>query len=98
MPERVWVAWSPRFAPHVEGRYSERVLDEDGLPEPQRVECTCTKCGAKWQTDCSSGQVRGHIAKFGVVHAHSDPIGTAPKVVRPNSLRSSILDRDADSE
>ena len=35
-----------------------------------------------------SGQPRSHVAKFGVVHLHRDPL-KAERVVRPNSQRAS---------
>lgn len=82
-----WVEWTPGFARHVVGRYTVRTFDEDGIPEPQRVEAVCNVCGARWQGQCLSGQVRTHIARFGAVHAHRDPFA-APRVVRPGSLRT----------
>lgn len=82
-----WVEWRPGFALHVIGRYTVRTFDEDGNPEPQRIEAACGVCGATWQGQCLSGQVRTHIARFGAVHAHRDPLA-APRVVRPGSLRT----------
>jgi hypothetical protein len=82
-----WVEWNPGFARHVRGRYTVRVFDpETGLPEPQRIEVRCLLCGDTWQGTCLSGQVRTHIARFGAVHAHRDPL-EASRVVRPGSLR-----------
>ena len=83
-----WIEWSPGFAKHVLGRYTVRTFDpETGLPEPQRIEARCSVCGATWQGECLSGQVRTHIARFGSVHAHRDPLA-APRVTRPGSLRT----------
>lgn len=66
--------WSPPFALHVVGEYDRRTFDEDGLPEPQKVVMDCKRCGAHWETMCSTGQVRAHISRFGMVHLHSDPL------------------------
>lgn len=85
-----WAEWSPAHAPHVKGRYTERTFDEDGLPEEQSVEARCETCKAEWKGKCLTGNVRGHIAKFGVVHAHRDPL-EAPRIVRPGSRRGTIL-------
>lgn len=74
MTSETWIEWSPRFAGHVRGRYTRRTFDEDGLAEEQKVEATCGVCGTWYQRTCSSGQVRQHIAKFGVIHAHRDPL------------------------
>lgn len=85
----VWIEWTPSWGgSHVKGRYSERTFD-GGLPEPQRVECHCEKCGARWVAACTSGSVRSHIAKFAAVHAHKDPL-KAPIVQRPGSLRRKV--------
>jgi len=72
----VWIEWRPDHAPHVLGRYTERVVDDQGLPEPQQVtaECEWPGCGARWKTTCSSGSVRTHIARFGALHLHRDPL------------------------
>lgn len=77
---KTWVSWNPEWAPHVQGRYHrERVVDiATGMPEAQRVECMCTVCGAKWQTDCTSGATRSHISRFAGVHLHRDALGSPP--------------------
>jgi peptide methionine sulfoxide reductase MsrB len=41
--------------------------------EAQRIEIHCGRCGAHWVAMCSTGNVRSHIARFGVVHLHRDP-------------------------
>ena len=65
-----WTAWRPPAAEHVVGRWSQRVFDEYGMPEPQRVEMQCEQCGVTWQTICSSGLVRAHVQRFALVHLH----------------------------
>lgn len=81
-----WNPWRPRWAgEHIEGRYTEREFDE-GMPEPQEIECKCTKCGATWKGQCLTGNVRGHIARFASQHTHEDPL-KAPRIERPGSLR-----------
>ena len=91
MAELRWTAWSPPNAPHVKGRYTERTYDEDQLPEEQTVEAWCEHpdCDSKgvWTRRCSSGQVRSHIATYGLVHAHRDHL-RAPLVEHPDSLRA----------
>jgi hypothetical protein len=69
-----WISWRPDWAPHIDGRYTERETNEKGLGEAQKVEMTCNTCGASWQTWCASGAVRGHISKFAFVHTHADPL------------------------
>lgn len=68
--------YRPSWAPHVDGSYTRRVVDEDGLPEEQRVHARCEKCGAEFRTTCQSGQVRLHVAKFARVHLHADPLAS----------------------
>ena len=69
MSERTWESWAPAWArradgsPLIEGRYEAR---EEG--EPQRVEVRCLECGEEFQTTCTSGNPRPHVAKFAVVH------------------------------
>jgi hypothetical protein len=67
--------WSPPFAPHVSGTWTPRTWDSYGHPEPQAVKCRCSICGEEWQTVCSSGLVREHVSRFGVVHLHREVIG-----------------------
>lgn len=81
-----WTNWTPHWVgPHVEGRYTDRTFDQ-GMPEPQEIECICHKCVARWKGQCLTGNVRGHIARFASQHTHEDPL-KAPRVVRPGSLR-----------
>lgn len=87
----LWVEWSPRFAPHVKGKYTERTFDLDHRPEPQRFEAHCTHCGQKWGGPCMTGAVKSHIARFAAMHLHRDPMH-APRVVRPDSLRRTVLE------
>lgn len=94
------IQWSPAWAPHVLGSYTERVRDPGtGLCEPQHITMLCgfrhadgKVCGAAWQTTCATGNVRGHINRFAQVHAHKE-FAEPPMVVRPGSKRASVLDR-----
>lgn len=65
-----WSTWVPDHAPHVMGRWTQRVIGDDGMPEPQRVEIKCAKCAAEYKTTCSSGRVQEHIQRFSIVHLH----------------------------
>ncbi len=65
-------SYSPPWASHVTGTFTERVHDEDGNPEPQIIEMACSKCEATWKTECLSGAVRRHIQNFAAAHAHRD--------------------------
>ena len=60
--------WSPTFAPHVVGTFGERKLDDDGNPEPQRIEMVCNVCKATHRYDCTSGAVRSRISSFAASH------------------------------
>lgn len=68
-------SYRPSWATHIDGSYTERTVDDDGMPEPQQVFCKCEVCGHQWQTKCSSGLVRQHISTFARVHLHRDPLG-----------------------
>lgn len=74
MSSDTWVDFSPPWAPHVKGSYTDRTFDEDGLPEEQKVRATCTVCGTVFQRTCASGQVRTHITTFARLHVHRDPL------------------------
>ena len=72
--------WIPPWAPHVVGEYDmPREFREDGLPEAQWVEMTCThaECASRpkphYRVPCTSGNVRQHVARFALVHMHKDP-------------------------
>lgn len=75
-PEEVWIDYSPPWAPHVKGRYTERTVDpETRQPTEQRYVVKCEKCGAQWgPTTCLSGMVRQHIVNFAIAHPHRDPL------------------------
>lgn len=61
--------WAPKWAPAcVSAWYDPQCRDEDGLPEPQRVECRCSKCGAEYNPVCTSGRARDLIQMFAKVH------------------------------
>lgn len=76
---KVWISWRPEWASHIDGRYTEREVSEDGLPEEQRVEAKCNTCGAEWKIGCTSGSVRQHIQKFAFIHTHTDPLHVVKK-------------------
>ncbi len=78
-----WIEWSPPWALHVKGKYTEREVRPDGLPEEQRVVMHCTVCGDAWQTGCTSGSVRQHIQRFAFVHIHRDALAVPAKDGRP---------------
>lgn len=65
-----WSSWTPDHAPHVTGRWTQRIIGDDGMPEPQRVECKCSKCGAEYKASCASGRAQEHIQRFAIVHLH----------------------------
>lgn len=97
MSSEKWIQWSPPWAPHVKGRYTEKCRGDQGFCEPQRVTMLCafkhedgSVCGATWQTVCASGNVRGHINNFAKAHDHKD-FAAVPRVARPNSKRSTHL-------
>lgn len=71
-----WTTWTPPYAPHVEGRYTELEIDPDtNQPLEQRVSAMCRQCGAEWgPVTCTSGMVRQHIATFARVHLHRDAL------------------------
>jgi hypothetical protein len=73
-----WLEYSPAWAPHVKGRFQERDVDEDGLPDEAPVEARCETCGATFKRRCSSGLMRQHIAKFALVHLHRGPLDPLP--------------------
>lgn len=76
-----WDGWIPPYAPHVRGRWTRRIINDDGFPEPQNVEMICTECNATWKTICTSGLVHGHIQRFALVHLHKDVFGVVPRVL-----------------
>ena len=83
MSESEWRTYRPQHAPHVVGRYERRTFDQEAqMFRDQRIEMTCERCGATWQTTCATGQVRTHIMRFGTVHLHRDPLA-APVVRNP---------------
>ncbi len=75
MSDEAWDQWSPLSAPHVIGRYTRRVWDAElRQHEPQKIEMTCQICKAEHRAECPSGRVRDHIARFGSLHLHRDPL------------------------
>lgn len=64
--------WSPPHAPHVTGRWTQRVFDDDGIPEEQTVVAKCATCGAEFKRACASGHVRAHVMRFALVHHHRE--------------------------
>ena len=73
MADEARLSYRPAWAPHVVGTYPPRVLDEDGVPQAQRIHMLCEKCGATFQFDCTSGSVRARISQFALTHDHRDP-------------------------
>ena len=72
--------WRPPFAMHVVGSYEPRVFNKDvGMYEPQVIRMHCENCGTKWNTVCSTGQVRAQIARFAARHLHRDPFAPPDK-------------------
>lgn len=73
MTAEIWSPpWSPDWCKHVSGKWTARVVDEDGLPEPQKVHVACSQCGAEYNTVCSTGSVKTHITRFAYVHIHKE--------------------------
>ena len=81
MPKK-WVAHTVPFAPNVTGRFTERTFDEDGIPEEQDVEATCSNCGAVFKRKCTSGMVRQLIHTFATVHLHRHCLSAIPKAAK----------------
>lgn len=73
-----WTNWVSKAAPHVSGRWTARVFEEGGMPEPQRIEATCEHCKTAWKGTCTSGRVREQLQRFAQVHLHIDPITRKP--------------------
>jgi hypothetical protein len=69
--------WQVRWAPGVLAVIEDRSFDEDGRPEPQRVDLTCRTCGAYALVWCESGQPRRHAALFARAHLHRDPFAAS---------------------
>ncbi len=67
----------PRWASHCVGTYEARVFDEDGVPEPQRIDMLCEHCGATFRTTCNSGAVRAWVNRFATQHLHKDVLDPA---------------------
>lgn len=73
-PEKQFVgAWSPDWATHVRGQWTERTVTDDGYPEPQDVVMYCSICEGTYQTKCTTGSVKQHVLRFARVHLHADP-------------------------
>jgi hypothetical protein len=76
-----WTEWRPKWAPHVRGEHTPRVMDpETGLPESQKIRIVCERCGATWgPSECTSGLVRNKIAAYALDHKACLPVQT-PKL------------------
>lgn len=83
MLRETWVEVRPLASLHVVGRFTRRVVDDDGIPEEQHViaHCTFAGCGATFERKCASGLVQEHIARFAVVHLHRDVFHMRPRKV-----------------
>lgn len=77
MAEILDQSYSPKYAPHVKGRYS-RMTVEDGVRQPQIVEILCESCGARYRNECKQGQPRQHVARFATLHLHRHPLAPVP--------------------
>ena len=68
--------WRPGWATHVLGRYERREFDPvTQTATPQHVTMDCEQCKAHYQTTCTTGAVRTHIARFAALHLHKDVFG-----------------------
>ena len=78
-----WSEWRPPYAPHVLGRWTQRVFDDDGLPEEQKVvvRCEFPGCGGVFERACTSGLVQQHVQRFAIVHLHRDVLYVRPRKV-----------------
>lgn len=73
--ERKTVEYRPPWAPHVVGRYPERLWDKEASAwVEQKIIMTCEHpgCGGSFQTTCSSGMTREHVNNFAKSHVHRD--------------------------
>lgn len=73
LPSSCVQIYSPTFAPHVKGGWEARESDAIGFPAPQKIYCVCTKCNTRYQTTCTTGQVKTWVHRFAIVHLHRDP-------------------------
>jgi hypothetical protein len=73
------ISYSPIWAPHVRGEWTERTYDEDGLPEEQSVTIVCGECKGVHRMKCTSGLAREHVQRFARAHLHRDPMSNAKK-------------------
>ena len=78
-----WIKFSPAWAPHVHGEYTERVVDPETNQFQEQVwKVVCTICKSSWgPVKCQSGLTRKHIATFAVSHMHRNVLmdPTRPK-------------------
>lgn len=58
--------WSPRWAPHVVGRWKPIEEDDEGT----WVFVACAKCGEDGRHWCPSGVPHMKVQKFASLHAH----------------------------
>lgn len=68
--------WSPNWAPHVSGKWTERVIVDDEI-EPSVVVMVCDLCKAEHKAICRTGNVKGWINRYASVHLHGDPLDPA---------------------
>lgn len=80
-PSRPVHEWSPDWAPHVKGKFQDREVGRDGLPEEAHIEAFCTACNATFRRMCASGRPRQWIGTFAAQHLHRNPL--APPSVKP---------------
>lgn len=74
-PKKDWVGtFSPPWASHVQGKWTAREHNDQGLPLPQDVYVRCSKCDQDYRTTCTTGSVKTHVLRFAWLHLHRDPM------------------------
>lgn len=77
-PKQRALSYSPRWSPHVVGRYDPREVDlETGEADPQVIDLECSKCGDRSRASCNSGNVRAWVNRYGTAHMHKDTMDPA---------------------
>ena len=84
--ERIWKArvlghWSPPWAPHVVGFYSDRDDISSSDKVGQKWRTYCLTCNTEQRGVCPTGAVLNHVTHFAQVHLHRDPMELAPRVL-----------------
>jgi hypothetical protein len=74
--------YSPAHCKHVVGKF-EKAEDDDGIPEPRKVEIACLKCGKEWKGQCTTPKAL--IDRFAKVHMMCAAGELAPEAPAPAS-------------